>query len=326
MAWTWEEMIEAFRALGGAADNIAPGTGARGRGIFPIDRAEPVRLHVPENLLIAETDVEFVDGRLKIRDSARCGQPEREFFEEYQNVFSWGGEGRSDCAAFFEALDRLPPEILSRLKREPDSGRDRIEREFLKCRGILINSKLVLMPVIELVNHGVGAASYDISDGVSIEGIFPDEVLVRYDLKDAFGIFRSHNFASPESVAFSLPVRNPGSRKLFVGRNTALKSKRGQFEVPNFRMEGDTLVLSYLMIGNKNFPRLSKGIFCTIAREAGWTDPEEEFDAIVHNNRMSFLKLLELLEPLEGGLVPTVRRMACYQLEAISHCIGTREL
>ena len=103
MAWTWEEMIDAFRALGGAADNIAPGTGARGRGIFPVDRAEPVRLHLPENLLIAETDVEFVDGRLKIRDAAKCGQPEREFFEEYQNSFSWGGGGRSDCTAFSKA-------------------------------------------------------------------------------------------------------------------------------------------------------------------------------------------------------------------------------
>jgi len=332
MAWTWEEMIEAFRALGGTADNIVQGSGTRGRGIFPIDNTKPIRLRVPENLLIPEIDVEFVEGRLKVRDSARCGKSEREFFEEYQNIFSWGGEGRSDCAAFFHLVDALPPEVLSilfaedRLERQPDSDHGRVERRFLQSRRIERNSEAVLMPVMELVNHGPTAPSYNTIDGISIEGVFSEEVLVRYSLEDPFGMLLAYGFASPERVAFSLPTKQEGARKLIIGRKINHKSKRGAFYVPDFRIDGDTIELSCMMIGNMNFPRLSKGIFCNVAREAGWPNPEEEFDMILHNNRTSFLNLLEILERHEGGMVPTIRKMVRYQLAAMSHCIGTREL
>jgi len=331
MAWTWEEMIAAFRALGGTADNIVQGSGTRGRGIFPIDRSQPIRLHVPENLLIPESDIEFVDGRLKIRDSAKCGRPEREFFEEYQNVFSWGGAGRSDCAAFINALDRLPSEILSLLfvgdpkERRLDSDSVRIERKFLQCRRIEWNGEPVLMPVMELVNHESTAPPYNFSDDISIEGVFSDEVLVCYSREDAFGMFVGHGFASPERIAYSIPAKRGGSHNLVIGRKINRKSMRGSYYIPDFRIDGDTIELSYLMIGNLDLPPLSKGTFCSIARQAGWTNPEEEFDVIVHNNSMTFLKLLEMLESHEGGLVPTIRKMARYQLEAMSHCVGSLE-
>jgi len=332
MAWTWKEMIEAFRALGGVADNIVPGIGARGRGIFPIDRTKPVRLHVPENLLIPEKDIEFVGGRLKVSDSSACGRPEREFFEEYQNTFSWGGAGRLDCAAFVRSLDPLPPEILSRLfafdegERPLAGEQDRIEREFVQSRRIERNGETVLMPVMDLVNHGPAAPLFNPVDGISIEGAYSGEVLVRYGHQDPFGILLSHGFASPEQQAFSIPAKRHGSHKLIIGRKINLKSRRGSLNVPDFTIDGDTLELSCMIIGHMKFPKVPKTIFCSIASEAGWTNPEEEFDTIVHNNRMSFLHLLEILEPLEGGLVPTIRKMIRYQLEAMTHCVGTREL
>jgi len=332
MAWTWKEMIDAFRALGGTADNVVQGEGTRGRGIFPIDRSKPIRLHVPENLLIPEKDTEFVDGRLKITDSVKYGKDEQEFFEQYQNTFSWGGSGRSERVALARAIDQLPPEVLSLLfvgstmKRQVDIDPARIEREFVQSRRLERNGEYVLMPVLELANHDPAAPSYDTTGGVSIEGVFSDEVLARYGLQDPFGIFVSYGFASAERAAFSLPTTREGPHKLIIRRKINQKSSRGSFYVPEFRIEGDTLELSCLMIGNMDFPRLSKGIFCNVAREAGWTSPEDEFDAIVQQNRMSFLYLLEVLERHEGGLVPTVRKMVRYQLEAMSHCIGTREL
>jgi len=332
MARTWEDMIETFRALGGTADNIVRGNGARGRGIFPIDKSKPARLHVPENLLISDDDIVFIDGRLKIRSSAAYGRSEREFFEEYQDIFSWGDTGRSECSAFIQGLEELPPEVLSLLfpdgiaKPQSHDDHERIEQEFVQSRKLERNGKCVLMPVVELVNHGPTARPFATTNGVSIEGMFSDEVLVRYNAQDAFGIFLSHGFASPELVAYSVAARREGPQKLIVGRKTNDKSKRGSLNIPNFRIDGDTLEVSCLMIGNKRFPRLPKGIFCHIAREAGWTNVEEEFDAIVHRNRMTFLHLLQLLEPHEGKLIPTVRKMIRYQLEAMSHCIGTREL
>jgi hypothetical protein len=41
---------------------------------------------------------------------------------------------------------------------------------------------------------------------------------------------------------------------------------------------------------------------------------------------MRFLRLLEALEPYEGGMIATLRKTARYQLEATSYHIGTGEL
>jgi hypothetical protein len=61
-------------------------------------------------------------------------------------------------------------------------------------------------------------------------------------------------------------------------------------------------------------------------RDAGQKDPERVFDRILLENRLKFLKLLEILEEHEGGLIPTLRRVVRYQLEAMCWCVGSREL
>jgi len=48
----WEEMLEEFRALGGVAENIRLDDGPLGRGLFPIDAASPIRIFIPESLLL----------------------------------------------------------------------------------------------------------------------------------------------------------------------------------------------------------------------------------------------------------------------------------
>jgi hypothetical protein len=55
-------------------------------------------------------------------------------------------------------------------------------------------------------------------------------------------------------------------------------------------------------------------------------NPDEVFDFILRFNALKFLELLELLEPHDGELVVTLRRVARYQLEAMAHCIGSREV
>jgi hypothetical protein len=61
-------------------------------------------------------------------------------------------------------------------------------------------------------------------------------------------------------------------------------------------------------------------------RDAGQKDPERVFDRILLENRLKFLKLLEVLEEHDGGLIRVLRRVARYQLEAMSWCVGSREL
>jgi hypothetical protein len=43
-------------------------------------------------------------------------------------------------------------------------------------------------------------------------------------------------------------------------------------------------------------------------------------------NARQFIKLLGALEAHDGEMVSLLRTMARYQLEAMNHCIGSREL
>jgi hypothetical protein len=333
MSTPWDVILDEFRALGGKADNIALREGALGRGIFPVDRTKPVLLHVPGNLLIPVSDVELVNDRLRIKDSAEIGAPERAFFENYQDTLSWGGGGREDAIAFVEALDRLPAQVRTALstqfglKAMIEGGSGRALQWFLGSRMITRGTNDYLMPMMELVNHTPSSARhYDIGVGISVEGTFSDEVLALYNVVDSWGIFRAFGFASPEEMAFSLPMGDKIRHGLVIENNINFDTKRGSFQIPDFRLDGDVLVLSCMMIGNAKFPRLSRGIFNAVMKEIGRPNSDEVFDGVLHYNRAKFHSLLSLLEPHEGGLIPTLRKAVRHQLEAMSQCVGTREL
>jgi hypothetical protein len=206
-------MLDEFRALGGVAENICLRRGPAGRGVFPRDPAKPVCIRTPANLPIAVELVEFENGNLQIKKNAAVGVREARFFDRYEAAFSWGAGGRDDCAAIAEAMDTLPQNIRTLLTIEFMSGKlfagpasDRIERRFLGSRPVKWQDKPTMMPVVDLVNHGVGGIRYGIGDGVSVEDKFAGELLARYRSVDPFQIFKVWGFVSPEPVAFSLPV------------------------------------------------------------------------------------------------------------------------
>lgn len=329
MGYSWESMLDEFRKLGGTADNFVQREGTRGRGVFPADVTRPIRLRVPENLLVPIEEIEFVDDELRIRKSAAVESAERTFIEKYECEFSWGRGGRSETAAFLEGMQKLclaiPLQSQSRQIVEQMANRmgNSVGQRFLNTRAINYRGKDVLMPVMELVNHDFRAAQYDCSNGVSIEGSFADEVLVRYNLHDPLSIFIVHGFASRQPMAFSLAFEYEG---LVIGRDINLNAKLGSFNVPEFTIEDGKIRLSALMLGNSIAPRLPKSIFLNVAERAGRENASEEFEAFCHRNRMIHLGLLEVVETLEGDFALTVRKMLRLQLEAMSHCYGTRSL
>ena len=84
--------------------------------------------------------------------------------------------------------------------------------------------------------------------------------------------------------------------------------------------------MQFLMIGNQHYPRLPKGIFYRLMREAGHAGFEESFDLIHHLNRLHFIDLLATLDGIELPMARTLRAMAQYQLRAMSFCWGVREI
>jgi hypothetical protein len=332
----WEAMLVAFRALGGSAENVRLGHGTFGRGLFPVDPTKPILLRLPENLLFSVDDVEFVEERMRIRDSAHVAKPEREFFETYENTFSWGGEGRLQSEEFIAALDSLPSDVRAALIVDFGMGdllegdrTERIRRRFLKSRLISWNGKNVMTPLIELANHDPGGLLYaeNSSNYLEIQGKAQEEVFICYGKRDSFGIFSTFGFADRQEQAFSFPMKtNLQAFELTITWDIAAQVRRGNFFTPQLRREGNNFYLSYLMIGHTQYPRLSRGIFVALMRDIGLTDADEVFDTILHLNRIKFLNLLAVLDPYESEIIVTLRRMARYQLEAMAYCVGIRQV
>ncbi|MGH7487370.1 MAG: hypothetical protein ACREMY_17480, partial [bacterium] len=297
-AFTWDRMMEEFRALGGVADNMHVKQGSFGRGLFPVDPAKPVTLFAPKNLLYSVQDLEFSNGALQVKKSASgIGAKEKEFFDAYQEAFSWGAGGQKDSAAFVASMDALPAEFRDKLTKQfgmasvfRGSPEERAQRRFLRSRMIHSQGKPVVMPVVELVNHGTEGVGFEYKDGISVKGTFKDEILVRYNLTDPLGVITVWGFASEEPVAFSLEMRVPlaNKRRIAIRRNFGQVEKLGNTRAPTIKATGDVIEVSHLMLGHKKFPRLAKGVFYRLMKGQGIEREaaEELFDRIAHFNRL----------------------------------------
>jgi len=331
----WGNMLDEFRALGGVAENVMPGWRSSGRGLFPCDPTKPFLLRVPVNLRFPIGDIEFIEDTARIRKEAGAGPAERQFFERYQETCSWIAGGRSEAAALISLFETLPLELRAKLARDftpqdllEGTRRAGVQRQFLRSRMIFWNNRQIFAPFVELANRSAKGTPLrsDQQDNLVLEGKSADEILVSYGPQDALGIFRRYGIpiARPHSISLPMKVK-VGNADLTIARNLTMKAERGGFAIPVMTSTDGEISLSHLMIGNSNFQRASRGIFYGLMREAGVSGAEEAFDRILHFNRQKFLQLLEALEPLNGELVRRLRMMAHFQLEAMTHCIGTRE-
>ena len=107
----WDELIGAFRELGGVAENVRLDWGPRGRGIFVCDPAQPAKLHAPENLLFPVADIEIRNGQLVLKAASKVGERERLFFEAYERHFGWGGGGFEESWNLQKQWSELPADV-----------------------------------------------------------------------------------------------------------------------------------------------------------------------------------------------------------------------
>lgn len=329
-------MLSAFGALGGVAENIVLGHGPFGRGLFPRDASKPFLLQLPENLLLPVEDIEFLDGQIRIRNNSAVAGRERDFFQRYANGFSWGGGGRSESAAQIAALDALTPGVRTVLTADFGMGHllqgsfiERTQIRFLESRLLFSDGRRFLLPLIELANHAPDGFRHEPigKNGVQIRGSVPGEILVAYAHRDCLGLFRTFGFVSLQPMAFCLPMTiQAAGQKITIHDRTARQTNRGNFVSPQLAFDDNGISLSYLMIGNAKLPRLSRGIFRALMREAAVADADGIFDYVLRVNRQKFLRLLEALEQQRGEMAIALRKMAHNQLEAMTNCIGARDL
>ena len=330
----WDALVEEFRALGGVLENVRLGRGAIGRGLFPVDPGQPAKILVPENLLFPVEELEFVDGRLRVKKKGDTPSREEKFFEEYQEAFSWGAAGRTDCEAFFASMAELPGPVREVLTNDWGLGHmfrgidaKAVQGRFLRTRMINRNGRGVLMPVLELVNHGVTGSPFNFTGGISIAGTYTSEVLARYNFLDPLGVFLAWGFPSPEPVTHSLGMKLPlPGRTLVIGREVTKNKVHARLRIPEVTVEDDKINFSHLMLGHKRFPKLSRGVFQYLMKEQGIEGVDEIFDRIRQINGIKFLNLLSVLDDYESRTITALRQMCRYQITSLMFCVGTREL
>src|SRR5436305_1795885 len=156
----WNEMLEEFRALGGVADNVYLGEGRFGRGLFPIDPSRPIKIHIPESLLLPVKHVEFRNDAFRIKPGAPIGARERRFLENYERDFSWNAS-REHIHDLLQMVHEAPLELREQLRKfcawwVSGPTPKAVQERFIASRAIRYNGKRVLMPITELANHGDG--------------------------------------------------------------------------------------------------------------------------------------------------------------------------
>lgn len=334
----WLDLLAEFRRLGGVADNIRLGTGALGRGLFPVDPVRPVALRVPENLLLPIRHAKFRDGQFVVSADAPVGSAERAWLEHYENAFSWGAGGRADTENFLQGLHAMPLAVREKLARSfgmdialRELSPELVEQRFLHARMISYGNSHVVMPLVEMVNHGQ-APTYDFDGGVGVTGNFADEILVRYSDSDTLDFFLIWGFVCETAVAMSLPLTIPAG-PLVIARDTddgevieiAARSPF-DFRLPRISSEGGKMRLSFLPLGLKGYPRIPKGAFRRVFRDAGMPANDELFELALFMNRTLFLELMRMLEDVEGAMARSLRTMCRMQLETLCYCIGVRDV
>lgn len=328
----WEEMLAEFRALGGTADNICLKEGRYGRGLFPKEPSEAVKIRIPDSLLLDHKYVEFHEGAFRVAAGAPIGARERAFLENYEREFSWS-VGKREIENVFEIMRECSPELRELLKKSYYGYRwvaeptpETVQERFLDSRVIHYRDADVIMPIVELANHGHDAG-YEVGDGVGLSGTFSGEVLVCYQLCDPLQIFGKWGFASDSeffALSIHLKVEQAG---LEIGRNDPKPKQERKPFLPAPTVEEGKIKLPYVLLGHKRQPGLPKANFMQAMRDAGRLRGEAEnlFDLIQHANRMHMLQLFAACEDAPPRLGHLLRRVARFQMEAMSSSLGRSE-
>ena len=103
----WEQLTSKLEKNGGVALNICQRDGEFGRGIFSIDPFKKSKIFIPKKLMIKKNDIYLADNKLRIKKDANYKEEIRQFFNFYQDSFSWGGGGKETTENFEKGLSFL---------------------------------------------------------------------------------------------------------------------------------------------------------------------------------------------------------------------------
>lgn len=332
---TWDDLLAEFRALGGIADNLSLREGSRGRGLFPADPSRPVRLRVPDNLLIPVSATTLRDGQMVVvpgdvpeggPEGGVIGARERAFFAAYQRHFGWGSAAREAIWRDQTEWAQLPAAVKEQMQAAgvpearflPPSEPSCLHL-FLKNRIIHYRGIRVVMPIMELVNHAGSESRYQSTDGVSvIEKTFPGEMLVSYGNGDAWGCATEFGFADNAAQGLSLAcIVGADTVRISIGRDLN-SADNGGFPIPPVARTEAGISIPFLVLGNRNNPDAPSNDFRVMMESQGIANGNRIFNLIHRYNTGHYIELLRRLDGAPGRVAAMLRVATLHQMEALS--------
>ena len=321
----WDRLLETFRGFGGIADNVIQRPGPLGLGVFPIEPAQPIELRVPEHLLIPVERIALQDGSVILKNDRGFPQGYADWFQSFQAHYSWGAEARQHIQVFENSMQSLPSMLReqlsslglgSQLNQIPQTtNQQHIFDRFVETRQIQFNNSMVLMPIIELINHSPQGKSWEInSDSIAASGSFDDEILIRYSFSDPLRRLIQYYFNCKEPTGFSVNLRlKYNNLNIFV-----VGGINFQPEKPCAVKSHHTQIYIYKpLLGSAGSPKMPRILFRKSLKNLN-IDADELFERIQHLNRIALIRLLENLESVPGPASTQLKTACLDQLVVLS--------
>ena len=274
----WNFLLSEFRRLGGIADNVCQKEGEYGRGIFSVNPSLKARIFTPSKLLVKKDDIYLEDNKLRIKKDKEYNQEIRNFFNFYQDNFSWGSGGKETTELFEKGLSLFNSNLKELIKkyalvdleeRHQGNWDNVIKNQFLNARGVKFRNSSVIAPVWELVNHKVRSLNFIINkEGISTPNYPTSNCEIRFAYNDMSPLnrFFSYGFFSEETIVFSIPFSITIKD---LGIHISCKGKSLKDDSMKIERSGNKIILEGLPIADVNHPRLPYDYFNELIKRIG---------------------------------------------------------
>ena len=325
---SWDFLLTEFRRLGGIADNVCQKEGEYGRGIFPVNPNLKAKIFTPSKLLIKRDDIYLEDNKLRINKDRDYEEEVRNFFNFYQDNFSWGSGGKETTELFEKGLSLFNPNLKELIKtftlddidiRHKGLWNNVIKDQFLHSRVVKFKGTLVIAPIWELVNHKVRSLDFIIKkDGISTPNYPPseDEIRFSYAYLSPLKCFFSYGFFSEETIVFSFPlsinVESLGIRITCRGLSLIDDSMK-------IERSGNQIILDGLPIADANHPTLPYDYFSEISKRIGDIKFSKDLLKRIFEFNISIRKkILDESQSIENQVSNTLTKLMLYEINLIS--------
>ncbi len=282
----WEFLLSEFHRLGGIAENVCQKEGEYGRGIFSKNPSLKTRIFTPSKLLIKKDDIYLEDNKLRIKKDKEYDQDIRDFFNFYQDNFSWGSGGKETTELFEKGLSLFNSNLRELIKkyalfdidlRHKGQWDNVIKTQFLNARAIHFENSTVIAPIWELVNHKVRSLPFIITnEGISTPNYpaLSNEIRFSYNNLSPIRRFFVYGFFSEETIIFSVPFSiNIEEQDISIScKGISLNDDSMKIE-----RSGNSFILEGLPIADVNHPGLPYDYFNEIVREIGLKNVPKDF-------------------------------------------------